>query len=116
MRTQTEVEGKEVLAVYTKKACELISVTPAAFTLAVRKSGLGRTQIKKHFLKEGCGSAVVCVQQRSDNTVNRSCCAIFLKEIPADICSTLKMCKFLTYTITPKANLHGLCVYHFLVR
>ena len=52
MRTQTEVDGEEVLAVYAKKACEHLNVSPAAFTFAVRKSGIGRTQIKRHFLKE----------------------------------------------------------------
>ena len=34
MRTQTEVDGEEVLAVYMKKACDYLSVSPTAFTFA----------------------------------------------------------------------------------
>lgn len=45
MRTQTEVDGEELFAVYVKKACEYLSVSAAAFTFAVRKSGIGKTQI-----------------------------------------------------------------------
>ena len=88
MRTQTEVDGEEVLAVYAKKACEHLNVSPAAFTFAVRKSGIGRTQIKRHFLKEGSGSVIV--KQGSDDCTNQSCCAIFLKDLPVNIYSVLR--------------------------
>ena len=72
MRTQTEVDGEEVLAVYTKKACDYLSVSPTAFTFAERKSGIGKTQIKRHFLKEG------------SRIINRSLCELKL------LCSILK--------------------------
>ena len=91
MRTQTEVDGEGVLAVYVKKACEHLNVSPAAFTFAVRKSGIGRTQIKRHFIKEGSGSVIV--KQGSDDCTNRSCCAVFLKDLPDNIRCQLRECE-----------------------
>ena len=50
MRTDTEVDKREVLAVWMKEGAKYMKETAAAFMTAVRKSSCGRNQEKRDFL------------------------------------------------------------------
>ena len=86
MRTQTEVEGREVIAVYAKQASTHLKITPAAFTIAVRKSGIGKTQEKRYFLARECKDRFI---KKDINTVRQSCCAVFLDALPECLATEL---------------------------
>ena len=93
MQTGTKVDGYEVLAVVAKNASELVGVSQQAFSAAVRNSEIGRTQMKRYFLKEK--STSLAINPDSDDTTKKSCCAIFLKDLPLGTSSLLQQCKTL---------------------
>ncbi len=89
MRTQTQVAGREVLVVWVKGAEPYLPVSGAAFTRAVRLSGIGSTQEKRSFLsKEGEGVTIT-----DSNSARHSCNAIFLDELTDEMSSEIIHCK-----------------------
>ena len=79
MRTDTEVEGREVLAVWMKGALKYVSQTSYPILSALKGTDSGRTQIKRDFLCEG--SDATCIK-KNENSVRQSCITIFLDALP----------------------------------
>ena len=89
MRTQTQVAGREVFVVWVKGAVPYLPVTGTSFTRAVRLSGMGSTQEKRSFLVEGGEGLTIS----ENNSVRRSCNAIFLDAVTGDMASEIRQCK-----------------------
>lgn len=88
MRSETQLEGKEILCVCIKEASKYFKVTPAVFSQAVRRSGMGKTQEKRDFL---CVTATDnCIKK--NNCCRQSSVAVFLHKLPQNLKSRLKQC------------------------
>ncbi len=87
MRTETQVEGRDVFAIWSKGGASYLPVSATAFTRAVRLSGIGKTQEKRNFLSVSSGDSCVIT---SSNAVRQSCNAIFLDSLPVDLATSLK--------------------------
>ena len=74
MRTQMQVAGREVLAVWVKGAVPYLTVSGPSFTRAVRLSGMGTTQEKRNFLSEGGADAIISVMELQCDFHGCRCC------------------------------------------
>ena len=77
MRTDTKVEGRPILAVWTSKAVQYTSSSVQSINSAVCTSGIGRTQEKRDFLRGGTTDTVII---RGVNNVRQSCIALYLDD------------------------------------
>ena len=82
MRTDTKVDGKEVVCLWMKFAEKHLNATSTSFNMAVRKSGIGKTQRKVHLLDGE--SKDKCILPGINNT-RQSCTAVFLDSLPRDL-------------------------------
>ena len=87
MRTDTEVEGREVLAVWMKGALKYVSQTSYPILYALKATDGGRTQIKRDFL---CDSSDATCIKKKENSVRQSCITLFLDTLPASTKEKLK--------------------------
>ena len=91
MRTQTTVNGREVVAIWPKVGERYMKATAMMFTTAVRKSLLGKSQ-QKDLLSESS------TDQRIKTTVNntrQSCTAVFLDAIPESMAEEFRRGKLM---------------------
>ena len=97
MRTETEVENREMLAVWMKEDATHIAESPAAFTGAVRKSEYSRSQEKRDFLALSSTDSFIT---KNVNNTRQSCTAVFLNKLPQVLVEDLKKSKhYLHYTL-----------------
>ena len=87
MRTDTEVEGREVLAVWMKGALKYVSQTSYPILSALKATDGGRTQIKRDFL---CDSSDATCIKKNENSVRQSCITLFLDTLSASTKEKLK--------------------------
>lgn len=90
MRTETEVENREVLAVWMKEGAHHITESPSALTVAVRKSGYGRSQEKRDFPALSSADNFIT---KNVNNARQSCTAVFLDRLPQALVADLKKSK-----------------------
>lgn len=87
MRTETELKGKEVLAIWIKGCVPYVSEDYSRLTNAVRQSKLGRNGEKRDFLKTSAKETYIT---QGSNNIRRSCTVIFLDELPGELSVKLK--------------------------
>ena len=89
MRTETEVERREILAVWMRGALSHTGQTEhhEKLTRAVRQSKMGKALEKREFLV--AGSSYNFISKKSCS-IRRSCTAIFLDTLPSELAKSLK--------------------------
>lgn len=104
MRSETSIDGRECLCIWMKEGAKhMNSATQAAFTSAVRMSGIGKTQVKRDFLS---GQSTDTFIKKQENNVRQSCTAVFFDMLPHELSMQLKKSMFLNFD-------H--CMLHFLI-
>lgn len=112
MRTETEVDNREVLAIWLKEGIKHMTTTQSAFTTAVRKSGLGRNQEKRDFLAPSSTDTFIT---KNVNNTRQSCTAVFLDMLPQDLMTELKAGKHLVVFFIGFANVTSLLLHHVVL-
>ena len=87
MRTETELKGREVLAIWVKGCVPYVPEDYSRFTNAIKQSKLGKNGEKRDFLR--MKSKETSITQGSNN-IRRSCTVIFLDELPEELKAKLK--------------------------
>lgn len=95
MRTETEVDKREVFAVWMKLGSKHISASQYGFTNSVRRSGSGKNQEKRDFL--GLSTTTDGFITKGVNNVRRSCTAVFLDKLPPHLAMALKQGKCICF-------------------
>lgn len=97
MRTDTKVDGRPVLAIWTTRAVKYTSSSVHTINGAVRSSGIGKTQEKRDFMKSGCTDKAIV---RGLNNVRQSCVALYMDDPrwPSDLVTdiykgTISLCQ-----------------------
>ena len=96
MRTETEVEKREVLAVWMRGAMSHVGQTEhhGKLASAVKQSGMGKAAEKREFLIAGRADNFISIKFK--NSIRRSCTAIFLDKLPPELAKELREGKFPT--------------------
>lgn len=79
-------KGRDVVGVWLKGAAQHLEVPSQAFSMAVKRSGLGHNQEKRSFLEEESEDTVIT----DHNSVRRSCSCGYLDQLPSDIAAGLR--------------------------
>ena len=103
MRTETEVEKREILAVWMRGALSHTGQTEHHGNLAraVKQSKMGKALEKREFLVTGSNYNFI---SKNSSSVRRSCTAIFLDTLPTELAKKLKEGELVT--IICKTNLN----------
>lgn len=76
IRGDVTVESKPAIVIWTSRAVQYTTASVASVNNAVRASGLGKTQEKRDFLKDGIMDTTIL----KTNSMRRSCIALFLND------------------------------------
>ena len=89
MRTETELNGRQVLAIWVKGSMPHFSedCVYSKLTNAIKKSNFGKNGEKRDFLKMSAKETYI---KQGTNNVRRSCTVIFLDKLPAELSTKLK--------------------------
>lgn len=87
MRTETELQGREILAIWIKGCVPYVSEDYSRFTNAIKQSKLGKNGEKRDFLKTSSKETHI---KQGGNNIRRSCSVIFLDELPQEVKVKLK--------------------------
>ena len=66
-----------MIVIWTSRAVQYTTANVVCINNAVRASGLGKTQEKRDFLKDGSTDTAIC---KNSKTIRRSCIALFLND------------------------------------
>ena len=75
MRSNTRVNGREVLAVATADVSSSLSVSQLSITIALKATSSGKNDEVKDFLQKGSTDTVIVCGR---NSTRRRCCVIYL--------------------------------------
>ena len=87
MRTETELQGREILAIWVKGCVPYVSEDYSRFTNAIKKSRMGKNGEKRDFLKTNLQETHIT---QGGNNIRRSCTVVFLDKLPQELKVKLK--------------------------
>ena len=87
MRTETELQGREILAIWVKGSMLHVSADYSKLTNAIKQSKLGKNGEKRDFLRNSAKEPYIT---QGINNLRRSCTTIFLDMLPNDLSTKLK--------------------------